>query len=736
MRTLSRVLWVSVLSGLSPLAAASTESSHPATCRAVHASEQSPTPFLPCFEHEKKSVDQWMADFEKGRGKSTDALWCIYWCDERSTEVIAFLRGWMTTAREPVQRVIETILTDWSIPCEEIPYPPLRRGLIQFEARPPFQFPVPESDRSTRELLDGLYALDRRTQARAAITLVRRNEHVQAAIGAMIERYVHDPDRGFAPNGFPTKGVTVQTLDWILPYAGTETVRCLVASLTRADVSLPCKRFAMSWGVSPFPAPKKRDRAMVAALGTHALQRDDFGELAWMALLSRTGVRLPVHEDVELHSTWARQPLDDLGLETALAKALEVRLAGLVVEEEIVPAIEEAQLIALRSAIVRDRAVPWLHARLGDARPIGLAALRALCHVDVVDDEIRDRYVALLDSIVDVSPKGLSILPCLARHDARTRAALERIFRLAPDKLELLPRLAAAGFREADLGAMPRDVGKWVDAWYGQLEFSSESTWRRAHAWSFLFALGYPFAPAIHESEGTGTTALKFALALRSHREHGEDSRDLECRLVEFLRKPFDWCGAGGYNDHFEWSLHTMQQIGSPSSAFTDWAIDLLLHPDGTVTHIDEAAGLLASVDLDRLQQALLSRISLDQDSVEDEFFAHSTPFDERWSALFARQGRSSIERAPRLRELVHRRESVSMLRDLLEITRPTALDLDLLAAAIERAPAIDRELGIELVREHALDSPVLRSAVARASTDCDEFVREAAARLRSERGW
>lgn len=188
--------------------------------------------FLPAFEYAKHPVEHWMQEFEKSEGKSTDALWCIYYCDRRTSEVLDFLHRWRGKLPDPqprpssitgnarnVAREIEAILIDWNVLRDPLPpqWPeegPGRRiqtldGDVYEYVKPRphegdpdapyvelpsglFARPTRLSSASEADLLADLGSTDRSALAAAAVTLIARDRQLDRALQALMHRVTRD----------------------------------------------------------------------------------------------------------------------------------------------------------------------------------------------------------------------------------------------------------------------------------------------------------------------------------------------------------------------------------------------------------------------------------------------------------------------------------------------------------------------------------------------------------------
>jgi hypothetical protein len=194
---------------------------------------------LPSLDCATKSSAEWMQVFESSEPKTAEPLWCLYWSDARSDEVIAFMNKWRTRLpdKRPVLdhyprprnlgREIEEILTQWGV--EHAPLAPqwcaatdgkvlteLPENLAFFAenySHPTspdhrwyqapsglYSLPMALSPDSDAALVAALESEDRVEHAQAAMTLIARRSEVPRALHSLIARVVRDREQGVLVN--------------------------------------------------------------------------------------------------------------------------------------------------------------------------------------------------------------------------------------------------------------------------------------------------------------------------------------------------------------------------------------------------------------------------------------------------------------------------------------------------------------------------------------------------------
>lgn len=734
--------------------------------------------FLPALEFSKKSVGEWTADFEKSAGTSIDPLWCIYYYGDRSKTGRDFLELWLHKSPPNVQREIEAILVHWNVMHEPLPPQWLTEqsgGVTDREAveracvekglpldvlshsseelegdlyRPPsglFPYPTRLLELPDETLVKHLHGDDRVAQAEAAVSLIVRDRSVADVLMTLTKRVFDERDAPrkstftrstmatdgpnfklqFEPGRrdvdaniqlFDTAAITRHALQWISEFCAADVVRVFSDVLKDESSSLEYRRWLVE---TPFESPipfydHRRAHPLIGVLAELARRPDELGDAAFKQLSSLAGLdpRVRAGVDWTFHSEQMRMPLDDASFEATLAELLELRLRQ-APERGRIDAVQVALAgaLCLRSPLARERAQAHLHALIQRGDAVGLEALRALCHLGVSDDEIRAQYVARLDAL-DASSRGsLESIPCLQVHDPRTLAALERIWRKAQVKDDLLQALSAGGLMDSRTSWMAREYAASLEA-------------REFAPWYLLFGAGFrglvPLAPA----DCKAARVDKLAINLRTKRELGEDTTAEAREILAILHAPYDKEGATGPRDFYYHGIGMVDDLGLDFLDRADWCLSILLDRDHWEKHVGLACRQLEKLTLDRRQQALLCKAA---DSIYGGF---------RETKVFARQGAAAIERAARIRRDAQRWNSLAKLRDLLAITAPAATDIRMLCAALTRGGVRDREEALSLISDIHVDSPDVRKALDTATSDRDEFVRDAARKLKTVRGW
>ncbi len=203
------------------------------------------------------------------------------------------------------------------------------------------------------------------------------------------------------------------------------------------------------------------------------------------------------------------------------------------------------------------------------------------------------------------------------------------------------------------------------------------------------------------------------------------DSFESELRpLLAELQVPYTEQGADGPGD---WYVNALNVIGSLRLSTPDVAeacIGVLLQKEHFSTHVDLCIPILERCTLSLRQKALAVQM-------DDQWLS------EPYSAFFAQLGPVAVERAARLRTHAQAWSDMSVLADVLKISRPHTHDIEMLIAALERGFVTDRLQAIAILSDHSdFDSPELRRALVAAGDDIDDDVRAAAIRVRKQRAW
>ena len=720
-----------------------------------------------------------MERFDKSGGSSSDDLWCIYYTGDRSKPVLDFLERWLVRASPPIRRKIDVILTEWGIPHDSPPpgwaaksagelVPADQvRSRFHFDRTPSpgsdpklssyftapsevylapaglFALPTRTLELSEAELLARVHGGDRIAQAESAVTLTRRHQHIPECTRVLVARIASDLSEGwkrtnglFSDGGggklaflsgtsspregrqaFPADEITYHALEWIVRFGGTSALRALAEMFDDDRVREQTTLLLLGCGTDPpfLQIDSARERLLLPSLARHSMHPDDQARKAWERCLGMALNYLPGGADWAFHQgRWFHQQPDiDDEVATTLLQVLEYRTT--LEDGHNTPGVDLVDQIAwigLRSPLVRTRWTPRLEAWIDRHDEVGLEALRALCHWGVSDDHIARRYIDAVDSIGDPAGNSLEKVPCLTAHTPETRKALERLFHRAENKELLLPRLASGGILDCRTDELARECADWCtnnseDPWWGLLE-------------NRFLAL-----PEIRTSDSKADRIAKAGIRLRTLQRSSQEWSGSLRGFLEILREPYREDGAQGRNDFYSRGMFVIDELRLACPEVADWCISILRDPEHFSSHVNYACDLLSGMALTREQQAKLVRY-------DDHFLDEGFPAPE----MYGKQGHSAVEVADRLRSDLQMSQDFEELGPLLEITAPTDQDVQMLVASLDRGWASRRELALDRIGKHGIDTTTVRAAVSRATVDCDEFVRAKAEKLIASNGW
>jgi len=431
-------------------------------------------------------------------------------------------------------------------------------------------------------------------------------------------------------------------------------------------------------------------------------RRDAVGEAAREWLLATYGIGPYFAErDARLHSFLRREPITDPVAQRRLLRVARWLLDDRVEESPEVPdwdSLDLAGLCALRSEVVREVVAPRLVEILretGEPR-----VFRMLCHLGVDDPLVRERYLATMRGWNLATGWNLELLPCWKHHDEETLAAFDRVFSAAPDPLALVDRLVFAGLtdaREHDL----------VRRFFERIEEAPAGSWYALVGRFRHVVRPEPDEPKIRQVNELGLT-------IATLQARGEDYAEPARRLAAILQCEYDWRGGGGSGDWLQAGFWHAKELGLRGPEFAEAALRVLERSEHPLfNHLELAAELLAEATLTPEQAARLAALPPDRGGP--------------WP--------TGLRRIPFLREALYRGET-QWLAELCALTPLIPRDEAYLLVLVERGEDDQRRAMLELVREHDLDSPAIRAAVASRTHDCDRRIRELAAEIVTEGKW
>lgn len=658
--------------------------------------------FLPYFEQTSKPTSEWLARFEGSGGTDQDALWCLFWKDDRSEAVIAALKTALARCPDPGAKLaIDTVLDQWEVAHDCVP----SDADSELDRWP---FPLLDGDDAA---VEASLAMDDRTiRARAALTLVARRRSVDAAVRALVDTVLADSkgtwpgtpwyawSRTGGDDAIDAPGVA---LAFVRAFAGSAFDRAAAKLVERSKDDPDRLRFLLRQvrlATSPPPPDVTQVLAPIAA-GT------DRNALRALRLLAATRSIEPwavLDSHSDFHAPWNLEPLADTGGEPAVAKALGAAVRAAVGAGTLEATdVRGLAAIGLRSAAVRAAIVPALEPLLKRDDAVGAEALFVLTHLGDAGEAVRGKYLQVLGDWKAFDAAGLEWLPCLAEHDARTLEAFERIFDKAESKRPLMYPLAAAGWKDERRSAR---VKRFVDA----IEPTDFWTWYQ------LFELGFAVERAPADSDPVYMKVHKLALAIRSKRARGAAAGADENALRKLVIEGEEPQGEFGYADAYTWGIDRIVKLGLADDAFVQWGAEFMLDADHF--HQENVAQALAERVLDRRTQAVLCHLG--------DIFG-----DDRmqYVQLYGHLGVAGIEKAATIRKAA-RAGNLKAIEALASVARLGKPEEEVLVALVQRGLRDRRLDALKVIRQNRIAGSLVTAAVADARNDLDDAVRSAAA--------
>jgi hypothetical protein len=701
--------------------------------------ESEPGTFLPSLDGPKESAAEWMRRFEASGGRSRDALWSLYWRDDRSDEVIAFLRRWFERSRADIQAEIETILIQWGHACPAPRHEPGRDGHVFVHTGAWYAPPRLATTRNDARPRKGSQPPDLGERVNSALELVQDRESAGTGVTRLIalddgapNPRVPPPSTLAARRALESSAEGVRrAVHWAVDFAGTAAVEAIaahVAEITRGLDPLEVARWretSLAWlPLAPLEGPRRR--AYLAQLRPEVPVDGGDDRKTFFQLITEIR-RGAIHWSAEYdaHSDAAPLQVGDAELADLIVQAAKRWIARPEFSQSTaVEPLEAVGSLVSRFPELAPRLAPTLAVLSASDGEVGLAALRAQCHGGVIDDETFEDYVRVLDQMPADGREAFGLVPCLPRHTPETLMALDRFADRASNLRGLAQRLAAGGIFDRELSKAARRL-------HAALEDGSMDDWP---SWHLLMRVDSGWRFAILPEDSTIRILWKTLVTARSKHAAGESVREEEERMLAILDVPYGMYGAGGPNDPFETAAGKAEACGLATPRFHRWALRTFLHAESSL-HVAATMRVLERAELDPRERALLARLS-DGWFREGEFLdASRWPFQE-FMRFLARESPAAIEWAGRIRHAAHRSQRLEVLDRLLDFATPTPRDLAWVEAAIRRGPAREREQALGMVDRHSLASESVIAAVRDARTDIDRFVAEAARGLSTARGW
>jgi len=717
---------------------------------------------LPVLIHDRHPVEHWMDVLREGGSGSREALWSLFYRNDRSAEVVDFLKAELeqrrvgarrhpeSSGRRFLHREIDVVLGDWGVDHDglllEEYWDPTRRNGRFATPEEVFAPPAEQSFASDEELLDRLDFPVRRTSIAAAVTLIARQREVEAAVRSLF----HHLHRHEVATGNPFWGLgeldeweeddvlTIRALRWAWEHAGTAAERALAGLLADTAEPIAVKGFLLDRvGLRSLSRREIRDeRALPAVLVELArggplaasARRELFriGEVSGEPMeglfdescshLWRRPLERPVLED---HLATAVRDLlasdESLEVSDRLAAWVRAREDGGEPSAEILLDMQKLcfiQRAVQRSERVLEAARPWLLEALERPGIIGREALRLLCHAGESGPPVREAYRRRLEAMERFEPEDLVEVPCLVEHDAQTLESLLRVLRRARRKECLHEQIASGGLLDVN-----RDDGI-ARVYAAYLDRAGVDEWYE------MWEDGYNGRCTISPIDSRMTRVCKLGIDARRKRALGQSVAWETAKLWDVLECGYHRSGAAPTNYYSE-AMYIIHELDLDAERFLEWGIWFLSHPRNLgfpSYHCAAVAKVLERMGLSEEQQTALTWTFAD------------VPIEQRGRALELHE-MTGIERVVDLRHRLYRGD-MSVVPSIQQYSRLSPLDEWCLTEALRFGAARDREEVLVLIRDLGLSFPGLDEAVRRCAGDCDDRVRLQARELCALRGW
>jgi hypothetical protein len=668
---------------------------------------------LPGVDFAVREPAAWLEEFEASEGGSRDVLWCLY----RSLEgrevpeaVSASLRGWLARApSDTVRRDLETVLTQWGVDYELAPQETLPGAgpepaisldeffkLTGIERASVFVVPLADPTASQRELLESLASNDARLQVGAALELGRRGEQVGHLVQRLIHAMVAAGDLEWSTGeslligdgetrrlAVPIEDARHLAVRSLLSSVGTEVAEALLALASDTQLDEATRRCAWRPLSSPWRA------SWVEAFAHFEGGADPLGREFERNLLR-------ILADPERARAAQTEPQPALG--EALVEKLRTAWGADPSDAELVELTGQA---GSWNARVRTELSAPLVAHLTQGDPLEGAALGWLARWGVASPEVRASYLRVLGSIDPLEPAALEHLPLLHEHDELTLEALRRLFDSAADKRPFLEPLISAGRLVAACEPL-------AQALLAALPVEDEGSWERA------FRAGFQDTLDRDARAPLSVRPWRLGIAIRAAQGAGRSFESERGALLALLR------ARGADDDSRLAVVRVVDELHIAEGEFCDWGLDVLVSFWAGSSYLHEAVvHALRDVELSPGQRARLYHLDFPE-------WSDCAPQSD-YLELLARQGPGALEWAGFLRRVAEK-GYLEALDCALEIARFAPRDERILVRALED-PEPERLLrALELIAEHHLDTPRLRSAVLRAGEGANARVRKLAA--------
>ena len=675
---------------------------------------------LPQVDFATKTLDNWIAILESPELTEKDrdaALWSIFYTVRSRggapppEAVDAIRKRWKLSGPEstPSTGELETIWTEWGLPETWDPVRPLSSRAADLWV-----------DRAKDELLGFLDGPDQNARRSAALALLARRLEVAKAFRIFVVSSFEMTDEELSNRW--------HTVSFAEGAAGSDYDTVVVDLLGSPDHDDAWKQRLLQW----YPPTGKADYTRLIPMFERMANAPSNGRVPILQTLQRLGgyhnrdgfnggFEDWYQEDFHFHQPWGRKPLESPELDRALAALLPKFIdLGLADGSLDVPELSRIGALSLRSESAR-RAISPLLKKLALGRDkLSERALWLLCHLDGEDPEVRAQYVARLNEIQDFDRGEWSGLPCLARHDTTTLAALERVYKNAKNKYGFLFKLSAGNLLDVKTSEMARDLagrldGKTQSCWCGMMSLPWKVTWDSC------------------EDARASVKVMKLALTARTKKDWGQDPSAEIAELRKILyRGTAGVAGAGGCNDAYCLVLGALPDLGLDDHGYRAQCFRILMNLDGVsfTTHQRQIANYLSTKSLTEEEKAIV--VETKDGFGEQPYFAQLASF-----------GTAALPRVHLIRKLAYGYGSypnshwnLAALDAVLRIARMSRSDERLLLTVIREGTRAEALEAIGILTSRAADSPDLRFTARQLLSDPDAVVARAAADLVKVRNW
>jgi len=679
--------------------------------------QQSPPPepprkFVAALDYAQKSTMDWVAELHRRQLASTDALWSLYYIDDRSEAVVAALERCCKESTDRVARCVsDTVLIAWQIPHDLLPPQDYIASGDPVPVATLFLPPLAMKTVDAAQCAIDLHGTDVRASLSAAEALILSGHHADKALTELLTRVRALREAAIESSNPETLMDSRRVQNWARKFAGSA-FGAAVGALLEGEQDDASK--ALAW-FRLLEEDRVSATGALPAIQRLSARQDSLGQRARAWIANLVHPRAPADE-WELHATLKYARESDPYVDEAVAEYVTTQNAStLAVGADAAGMLANLHDLILTNAALAARWTPVLREFVKRDDATGLEALRILSHLGDDSPIVRARYLDFVRAWRFTADR-VGRVPCRKHHDPETLTAFTELFQRAPAKDEFQQQLEFAGLTDSSKTPLARAFLDSFDRHRGI------SPWLVGAGWRGLV-----------EVDATARRAAqvnRIALNIATKHDLGQDYASDEAQLVAILDLPYDQDGADGYDDQVQWGFGHAADLGLHSPGLVRAALhylDLGGFPNGFDAHVDSARSFLEDAVLTLDQQA------------EVERRLGSGEYGVGWrcsNPAHARRGAVALEHAVRLRSMLYRGD-IGALEYLLKATVPSPCDEAYWLVQVDRGSADERLAALKLANVYGLDSPEVRDAFERhALDDLDRKVRTTAKTIRAARGW